>query len=681
MLQHTKILYRIALSALLPLLTLTAFAAYEIADKWTMRAEMARMQPLAEDVGKLSRFVHELQRERGLSSAYLGSKGAQMVAELQEQRKRTNAERIAALAALGTFNQAGQHELADASQAAVQVAGRLDSRREEIDAQSISQPAAVEYLTLTIRSLVDVIGGIAKLSTDDQISKSIAAYVDLIEGKERAGQERATIAGGLAAGRLEPQTYARAVGLAASQESFLSAFRAAATPKARELFNATLVGPAIDRFNAMRRIVEQGGLAGDFKSLDGKSWFEAATARIDLLKSVEDQLAGALLGQMAQKRQEADIRLAVVVGLSLLALLASAFAVVMMTRSITLPIENLASAMTRLAHGELDVAVMVTAQGAEIGTMAAAVQFFRESLVRNAELAAQERNVIATRATRAARIGELAEQFEHDVNSVIHSVVSASAQLEATAAAMSKIAIQARDEAASVAEATESASSDMQSVAAATEQLSGSVDEIGRQVTQSAEIAQRAALESQRTNETVRGLSAAADKIGDVVRLISEIASQTNLLALNATIEAARAGDAGRGFAVVAAEVKNLAEQTARATDDIRNQIAAIQTTSGEVADAIQGITTTIGTINEIAASIAAAVEEQGAATQEISRNVQHAASSTDDNSRSIQRVRSTATESGAAATQVLGASEELSRQSENMREHVGAFISRIKAA
>ena len=213
MLQHTKILYRIALSALLPLLTLTAFAAYEIADKWTMRAEMARMQPLAEDVGKLSRFVHELQRERGLSSAYLGSKGAQMVAELQEQRKRTNAERIVALAALGTL--AGQPQLADASQAAVQATGWLDSRREEIDAQSISQPAAVEYLTSTIRSLVDVIGGIAKLSTDDQISKSIAAYVDLIEGKERAGQERATIAGGLAAGRLAPQTYARAVGLAA----------------------------------------------------------------------------------------------------------------------------------------------------------------------------------------------------------------------------------------------------------------------------------------------------------------------------------------------------------------------------------------------------------------------------------------------------------------------------------
>jgi methyl-accepting chemotaxis protein len=206
----------------------------------------------------------------------------------------------------------------------------------------------------------------------------------------------------------------------------------------------------------------------------------------------------------------------------------------------------------------------------------------------------------------------------------------------------------------------------------------GSVTEIGRQVVQSAQIA---ASDGRRTNETVLGLSSAAEKIGDVIKLISEIANQTNLLALNATIEAARAGEAGRGFAVVAAEVKKLAEQTGKATDEIRAQIGAIQTTSGGVVSAIQGMIVTIDEINTIASSIAGAVEEQSAATQEIARNVQNAAKVTGEISTNIVAVTGAANESGAAASQVLGASEELSRQSERMRSHVETFIGSIRTA
>ena len=681
MLKNTKILYRIALSALLPLVTLAILAAHGISTKWTLRSEMARMQPVADGVSKLSRFVHELQRERGMTSTFLASKGTQMRTELQAQRKRTDTERVVALPMLNDLRQAGDGVLASGTQASADLLGRLDQRRNEIDGQTIAAPDAVRFFSEAIERLLSVVTGISKLSADDEISKSIAAYANLIEGKERAGLERATVAGGIAAGRMEPQAYVRAVGLAAAQESFFASFRAVASPKARELFATALSGPVIDGFGALRKIVEQGGLSGDFKSTDSKTWFDAATVRIDLLKKVEDGLAADLASLMVSRKDDATFSLGIVAAVMLMALLASLAAVFVLARSITSPINALVATTTQLAQGRLDIEVTETDRRDEIGAMARSVQFFKENLIKTGELTAREAELNSQRVAQAARIGALVDQFGGDITGVIESVITASSQLESTATSMNRTANQTSSEATSVAEATKLATGNMQSVAAATEELSGCVAEIARQVTQSAQIAQKAVGESRRTNETVQGLSVAAEKIGDVVKLISEIASQTNLLALNATIEAARAGEAGRGFAVVAAEVKGLAEQTAKATDEIRAQIDAIQVTSGDAVNAIQGIAATIADINEIASSIASAVEEQGAATQEIARNVQHAAAGTGEISTSIEAVTGAATETGAAASQVLGASEELSRQSANMKQFAETFIGRIKAA
>jgi methyl-accepting chemotaxis protein len=221
----------------------------------------------------------------------------------------------------------------------------------------------------------------------------------------------------------------------------------------------------------------------------------------------------------------------------------------------------------------------------------------------------------------------------------------------------------------------------VQTVAAASEELASSVNEISRQVAQSASIAHKAVAEADRTNDTIQGLLKDAVSIGDVVQLINEIASQTNLLALNATIEAARAGEAGRGFAVVAAEVKSLAEQTSKATGQIGAQVNSIQASTSEAVDAIKGISATINQINEIAAAIASAVEEQGSATQEIARNVQQAALGTGEIASNVTGVRQAAGDTGSAAHEVLQASGELSKQSETMRGHVEAFLRDIKAA
>jgi methyl-accepting chemotaxis protein len=360
---------------------------------------------------------------------------------------------------------------------------------------------------------------------------------------------------------------------------------------------------------------------------------------------------------------------------------AAAAVVYLTNRSIVPPILKMVGAMGQLAGGDHSVAIPATDKKDEIGLMARAVLIFKENMIKAKDLADKEAEAITARVARAARVNELTQAFDASISTVLRSVASASTELQATASSMTATAEETSNQATAVAAATEEASTNVQTVAAASEELASSVTEIGRQVAQSAAIAQKAVEEADRTNTTVQGLYDGAASIGDVVKLISDIASQTNLLALNATIEAARAGEAGRGFAVVASEVKSLAEQTAKATEQIGTQIASIQNSSSDAVTAIRGITSTINEMNEIASAIASAVEEQGSATQEIARNVQQAALGTGEISSNVVGVQQAAGDTGAAAHQVLQASSELSKQSETMRGEVEHFLSNIRAA
>ncbi|MBN9597986.1 MAG: HAMP domain-containing protein [Afipia sp.] len=351
-------------------------------------------------------------------------------------------------------------------------------------------------------------------------------------------------------------------------------------------------------------------------------------------------------------------------------------------RSLARPIVALQGAMRAITSGQHDVVVPGADRRDEIGSMARAVEVFKDNLIETGRLrAAQEDQRIASETERRNAVLALAERFESGVGGIVNAVGSASTELRSTAENMARTAEEATQQTATVAEASEEASANAQAVAAAIEELNASINEIAQQVNESAQVAGQAAKQANDTNNEVQGLALAAQKIGDVVKLISEIAEQTNLLALNATIEAARAGEAGRGFAVVASEVKALASQTSKATDEISAQVGSIQSATRTSVEAIDGITRTISKVNEIASAIASAVEEQGAATREIAHNVSQAAKGTGEVSATIVGVRDAARETGVAADQVVASAAELSLNGETLKSQVDAFLREVRAA
>jgi methyl-accepting chemotaxis protein len=374
-------------------------------------------------------------------------------------------------------------------------------------------------------------------------------------------------------------------------------------------------------------------------------------------------------------------RLAWVAGLAALAAIAAAGLAVYIARSVSRPIATLCGTMQRLASGETSIAVPFSDWPHETGQIAKAVDIFRQNMIRADQFTAGQRAEQETKTARQMAIEAHISTFEIGVRGSLDTLGHAADEMRATSQEMSATAATAQARTTTVATAAEQASANVQTVASATEGLSASIKAIGLQVTQSTKIAGQAVDEADRTNTTVQGLSAAAQKIGDVVKLISDIASQTNLLALNATIEAARAGEAGKGFAVVANEVKSLANQTAKATEEITSQVAAMQAATNEAVQAIQNIRGTIGTVSDIATTVATAIEHQGAATQEIARNVQQATQGTGEVSSNIVGVNEAAAETGAASNKVLASAKDLGKRAETLRGDVDNFLAMIRAA
>jgi methyl-accepting chemotaxis protein len=459
--------------------------------------------------------------------------------------------------------------------------------------------------------------------------------------------------------------------------------------RVKELFSAALIrdgmikvtalGEGPDGIFELRRTelqtIETGeGILGDTRRFNA---FLAAGVK-ELVEGVQTGTAATSKNAMSLT----SFSITVMIAMGVATLIASVlFVWLYVGRNILRRIDNLRGVMQRLAQGDLQAEVMASKNRDEVADMAQSLEVFRASMIQAKAMAAEQDKDRAGEAERTRRMETRIASFEETVRTALTTLISASSAMQTTAETMTGSAERSSALASAVAAAAEETSVNVQTVSSGTEELSSSIAEISRQVASSTQVATKAVSEATATDTTMQGLAESAERITTVIDLIQTIASQTNLLALNATIEAARAGDSGRGFAVVASEVKNLADQTAKATEEIRSQITTMQTMTANAVGAIRHIGETIGEISDVTTSIAAAVEEQGAATREIARSIQHAASGTSEVSSNIVGVSQASSEAGLSATDVLTASQDLRREAEGLRQEIDTFLSSIRAA
>lgn len=701
---------RVIVLAMVPLAAAVIFAFITANDARITARQAGNIAEMAQFAPKVSELVHELQKERGRTAGFIGS-GLRSDLKGLVDRQRGDTD-----VALGVFRRADQafdasalgagfnNEISQARQAIQQ----LEDQRRQIDGGNRTVPQMAGYYTSTIASLLDIIKFMTISASDSSVMQALTGYIGILEAKERAGLERAMGNVGFNNRQFPQPVYNNFVGLIRQQEAFLSVFNNFASPETVRFYEDTVRGSAVDEVQRMRDLaMNSGGTLAGVENVP-TDWFEQITAKIDLMKRVEDRNNTEIVA-LAQATYEAANStfwtMSTLFGIGSVAILFLAYLV---ARSVTQPLEVLRGTMNELARGDMDVAVPFADYGGEIGDMAQSVLKFKDAgierfllevetkraeiahLWRTEEMREQQARHEAEEEARQkaaeeaeqrrlnAAMQELADKFERDVGTVVAELTSAARSLEATSGAMISQAEENEACGADAASASRQTSSNVQTVASAAEELSSSVSEISRQVTESNQISGEALTQSEQTAATVEQLAESSRKIEGVLGLINDIAEQTNLLALNATIEAARAGEAGKGFAVVAHEVKALADQTAGATDEIAGQIRTMQSVSGEVTEAVESIRSIVEQTSKIASSIAESVDQQSAATSEISRSMQEASMGADQVMSSVDKVQQVAGETKSSSAEVRSNSEVLLSHCTGLEDAVSNFLGEL---
>ncbi len=671
---------KLYLSAGLPLGLVVAVLLFQIVQNYRDLREAERVERIAELVVYLGDFVHESQTERGASSGFLGSGGTKFTSELAAQRLKTDPARAAVITYLDGTDLSFLGE--GFAERAADIRERLDdlaNLRDQVDTQVIKAPEAVAQYTQTHALILESIEAAGRHIGNGPLAKAAYTYASFIQGKERAGLERATLSNTFAAGQFPPGLYERFVTLVAEQQTYFRVFESLAAEEQVALLEERLQRPDAREVERMRAIALEKANAGDF-GIDSVAWFKASTARIDLLKEVENDLVEDLRDGVSALHDGAVRAMLGLLATSLGAVVLVVFVVGVSARSLLRPLAEAVAFARKIQEGDLTATIKSHSHD-EVGQLTQALATMSDNLrdmigsvaSGSGDLAETARGLSKISTSLSASASQMGAQTEsaaaatEEASSTIANMAAGIEEMSANASSVSSASGEVSDNLGSVGAAVEQMSVNMDavshrseemrgsvnSVAAAIEEMSASLGEVAENASKAARVTGQALDRARDSQHQVDELGAMAKEIGKVVATISKIAAQTNLLALNATIEAASAGEAGKGFAVVASEVKELAKQTASATESIRSQIESMQATTRHAIEAIASIVGVIDEMDSISGAIAAAVEEQTSTTGEIARNVASTATGANEVARNIQEATTGANE---VSRSVMGA-------------------------
>ncbi len=674
-----------------------AMLALSAWQSWQELQIASRTTVVAEASSHAFKAMHNLRTDR--STTVRSVNDAEVIASDVEQRLKgiRQAEMPALASAIEALEDAefqDKDSLLPVLKQSVETLGRLQAetwdamrkpkaeRREGLADEYKNQSTAL----IEILDKISARLGAAVKQSDPFIAQMLAIRDAAWQARNAGGDASLIISNGIAAGSVAEdalQKYAAALGGAQTAWNAieylafgieLPADLTTAIANAKKGFFAAEYTDARD--NLLKTL-----LAGQTPDIEPNDWSKLSVERLATLLAVAEGALSAAREHSEAQRSAAQVGLIFNLLVLLGALVLAAGSMIVISRHVIRPLQTIRNAMLKVAGGDLSADASFPGRTDEIGALASALGTFKQNAADKARIENDQRARHTQAEQRQHAIESYIAAFEGQVREALSALGSASEEMRATSDGMSSTAERSNRQVRAVAGASEDASVNVQTVASASEELSASIAEIGRQVSTAATIASRAVDETRETDRTIQGLAEIATRIGDVINLINDIAGQTNLLALNATIEAARAGEAGKGFAVVASEVKSLANQTAKATEDISAQISAVQNVTKDAVDAIKRIGGTIDEVSAVATSIASAVEEQGAATREITRSTQQAAQRTREVSENVSGVTSDADATGAAAERVKEAAEALGRQSERLRGQVDQFLTKIRTA
>lgn len=673
--------YMLGVLVTVPLIALMIFGTVLTVQSFSAYRDIGRISSLQTLISATAKLVSLALPGEGFSSvAYLQTGAGQERSAMMDKRRETDlaVDRFRQAVVQSSFVDEGTRSEVDQ---ALKRLHEIDEMRRAIDNGQGTLALTVGTMQGISRDGIDLIGHLAKLSTNDKISSLIIAYYAILNLNDGNAEELGSGVEVFRAGKLDQDHLKELMSANKNQELFARLLRDFGPADVIARFEAFQGSQTAKRIEAMRTQFSAASEAHPLDRAGVGPWIAVASERNaqirEMIVASDENLAVVTNGLLARAR----LALIAYCGSTLLVIVL----VVLLTwgalGSIRHQLRMLVDAMSALASRNYAVAIPGVGRSDQIGVMARALNVFKESMIAGDKISAEREAEQAAKERRSAHLETMVQSFESKASAVVGVLSSAAGHLQTTAASLAGNAAHASEQAARAVDAAQQANGNVEMVAAAAEELAASVREIGRQVVRSTEVAEKAMSGAKRTSGIVRALAEGASRIGEVVNLIGGIANQTNLLALNATIEAARAGEIGRGFSVVASEVKTLAIETAKATGEVAEQVNAIQTTTDDAVKAIQEILLTIGEIDAISTVIAGAVEQQGSASQEIARNIQAAAARTYEVTLNIAGVGDEARETGHGAQDVLTAAQEVSQQAGGLGSEVSVFLSGVRSA